>query len=225
MSSNFHWSHGIGQHCGLFRGGEALEVGWRMMWKNMEIWNMRKRYHWMQNKRRIGLDVWYFNVHLYVFFLLIWILILNWTHYFFHVMCDASWCIPFKSTFIFYYFDLLIWTGEFPCQLPISAFNLDRWDYVCIWKTQRTDHLIKSHHIILYTVPSWELTVTYPIQKQLGRWVSFPIGGICDRSLEGNFHMFQGPKAMVLQIHTRTRKKGDAKWMGVGMPLRNPWKV
>ena len=27
MSSNFHWSHGIGQHCGLFRGGEALEVG------------------------------------------------------------------------------------------------------------------------------------------------------------------------------------------------------
>ena len=30
----------------------------------------------------------------------------------------------------------------------------------------------------------------YPIQRQLGRWVScFPFGGICDRSLEGMFSL------------------------------------
>ena len=59
------------------------------------------------------------------------------------------------------------WTFTLSCNGWLRRCE-DVWSQVASWEIK---------------IPSWELT--YPIQRQLGRWVSFPIGGIWPRFLGG----------------------------------------
>ncbi len=125
MSSNFHWSHAIGQHRGLFRG---LEVGWRLWFR------------------------WLILQHLWLF-LLFWICVLDWYHHFMWCVmhCDSFHSSQLSYLFIMsmYSFELVnhppqISNPELPMSASYLSFQLGQ--VRCVLHIASSELIISWYH-------------------------------------------------------------------------------